>query len=485
MNELSNPLKCLPGLAWRTKSDGFTDYANPGLISYVGDLFEQFRVSWRSCVHPEDLSNVDEAVSADDGMDERIYQPVRLRRNDGTYRWFEIGARDSRDEMGRFLFRYSVGWDIHDSVLATSEFRRREVAIATLVDCIPGFIWQLSSTGELFYLNDKVSAYTGKTLEQLREPGWRDSVHPEDVDSFVAEWTRAMQGRRRIVVEFRLRRFDGAFRWFRTTGEPVLDSQSDVLSWCGVDIDIDEEKRIEQSLRITKAQLARTAQLAMAAELTASTANAINQPLAAIVANSFACQRWLHQSPPAVERAVLTLDRIVDDSKDAAAIVARIMEIIRRRPPASTRLDLNLIIADALRVIDDELQESAVTVHRTTRSEPLWIQADAALLQQVLVNIIRNAIDSTRERGVGSKAIFIAVHRDNGEVIVELEDDGVGFSDGAPLFDAFYTTKREGLGLGLAIARSIIESYGGHIWAQHRSPVGVIVGFRLPIASGI
>jgi PAS domain S-box-containing protein len=150
-------------------------------------------------VHPEDLSNVDDAVYADDGMDERIYKPVRLRRNDGIYRWFEIRARDSRDEAGRLLFR-----------------------------------WQRSSTGELFYLNSKVSAYTGKTLEQLREPGWRDSVHPEDVDSFVAEWTRAMQGRSRIVVEFRLRRFDGAFRWFRTTGEPILDSQSDVLIWCGV-----------------------------------------------------------------------------------------------------------------------------------------------------------------------------------------------------------------------------------------------------------
>jgi C4-dicarboxylate-specific signal transduction histidine kinase len=253
-----------------------------------------------------------------------------------------------------------------------------------------------------------------------------------------------------------------------------------VINWCGVDIDIDDEKTMDLMLRRAQAQLSRTAQLAIAAELTASTANAINQPLAAIVANSLACQRWLHQSPPTIERAAHSLDLIVNDSKEAAAIVARITSIIRRVPPVNAPLDLNVIISDVLRALEEELRVNAVVVRRTTDDDLGGLQADAALLKEVLVNFIKNSLDALKERSVGPRSITLSAHRLDREFVVEVSDNGVGFRDDAPLFEAFYTTKKEGLGLGLAIVRSIVESYGGHTWARHRQPVGSTVGFSLP-----
>jgi PAS domain S-box-containing protein len=480
MGNINELFASLPGFAWRTGADGHIDAANPGVIAYVGALTEDLRSHWLLWVHPDDRGQVDDDALGNADMDEYAYKPVRFRRHDGVYRWFQCSSRRVRDGHGGLQYRYRVGWDIHEVVIAAEEFRRQKMAIAAIVDCIPGFVWQLGSDGELNYLNAKVFAYTGKTLEQLRDPGWRDSVHPEDVDTFVTQWTRAMQGTSPIVVEFRLRRFDGAYRWFRTTGEPVMDANHNVISWCGVDIDIDDEKQMDQTLRRAQAQLARTAQLAIAAELTASTANAINQPLAAIVANSFACQRWLAQSPPAIERAAPILDLIVNDSKEAANIVSKIMTVIRRTPPADVPQDLNIIIGHVLRLLEDELQASAVAVHTATDSDLGGIRGDAALIQEVLVNIIRNSLDALKDQSVGPRSIAISAHRVNTEIVLEVSDNGGGFTDGAPLFEAFYTTKSGGLGLGLAIARSIVESYGGRTWAQHRQPVGATIGFSLP-----
>jgi PAS domain S-box-containing protein len=373
------------------------------------------------------------------------------------------------------------GWDIHDTVLATTELRRRESAIRAIVDCIPGFVWQLGSSGELQYLNTKVFEYTGKTLEELRDPGWKDCVHPDDVESFAALWTRAMQGSTSIVVEFRLRRADGVYRWFRTIGAPILHPQGGVTTWCGVDIDIDDEKRVDQSLRSAQSQLARTAQLAIAAELTASTANAINQPLAAVVANAFACQRWLSKTPPNVARAGPILDLIVQDSKAVAAIVMRIMAIIKGTPPTSSPLDINAVVDDVLRLQAADLQEQGIVIVKKLATDLPMLHANTALLRQVLVNLLRNAIDSMRRPGLGTRIVSIASRREPGEVVVEVADTGSGFLDGSPLFEAFYTTKSDGLGLGLAIVRSIVESYAGRVWALHNDPTGSIVGFSLPI----
>jgi PAS domain S-box-containing protein len=423
---------------------------------------------------------MDETVPSSLIGTEAMYPPLRIRRHDGAYRWFQCSTREIHDAHGTLVGRCSTGWDIHDSVLATADLRQRESAMRAIVDCIPGFVWHLGSSGELQYLNNKVFEYTGKSIEELREPGWRDSVHPDDVQPFVALWRAAMQSTKPVVIEFRLRRTDGAYRWFRTNGAPIIDAHGVVTSWCGVDIDIDDEKRADQSLRSAQSQLARTAQLAIAAELTASTANAINQPLAAIVANAFACQRWLAKNPPNVPRAAPILDLIVQDSNGAAAAVKRIMALIKGTPPANTPLDVNAVIEEVLQLQASDLLEQAIVVTKKLETDLPLLYANAALLRQVLVNICRNAIDALKAQRPEARKLSVVSRLKADELVVEVTDTGSGFQDGAALFEAFYSTK-DGLGLGLAIVRSIVEAYAGRVWALHNKPTGTIVGFSFPL----
>jgi PAS domain S-box-containing protein len=480
MNQIQELFETLPGCVWRTFADGGLDRVNPGMLAYLGKIGDDLKRDWWSCVHPEDRPDIGTATASLLDKSETTYPPLRIRRHDGVYRWFQCIDREFHDERGMLNGRCGMGWDIHDTLVAARDLREREGAIRSIVDCIPGFVWQLGSSGELQYLNNKVFEYTGKSLEGLREPGWRDCVHPDDVESFVGLWARALQDRKSITVEFRLRRADGVYRWFRTIGAPILNAQGGVNSWCGVDIDIDEEKRVDRGLRSAQSQLARTAQLAIAAELTASTANAINQPLAAVVANAFACQRWLSRTPPNVARAAPILDLIVQDSKAVAAIVKRIMAIIKGAPPTNSPVDVNSVIEDVIRLQAEDLQEQGIAV--VTKLEPNlpMIQANAPLLRQVLVNLLRNAIDALGEQRLGPKILSIVSRREPGELAIEVGDNGGGYLDGSPLFEAFYTTKNGRLGLGLAIVRSIVESYAGRVWAHHNDPIGSIVGFSLP-----
>jgi PAS domain S-box-containing protein len=454
--------------------------ASPGMLAYVGSLTDELRRDWRSCVHPDDRPKVDETVPSSLIESESIYPPLRIRRRDGVYRWFQCSSREIHDARGALVGRCGTGWDIHDSVLVTVDLRRRETAMRTIVDCIPGFVWHLGSAGELQYLNSKVFEYTGKSLEELRDPGWRDTVHPDDVQSYIALWKEAMQGNKPIVVEFRLRRTDGVYRWFRTNGAPIIDARGVVVSWCGVDIDIDDEKRADQHLRSAQAQLARTAQLAISAELIASTANAINQPLAAIVANAFACQRWLAKTPPDVAKAAPILDLIVQDGNGAAAVVKRIVSIIKGTPPTNSPVDVNAVIEEVLQLQAAELKEEAIVVTKVLEADLPMLYANAALLRQVLVNIVRNAIDALKAQRSQPSVISVVSRLEPGELVVEITDTGSGFQDGSPLFEAFYSTK-DGLGLGLAIVRSIVEAYAGRVWAHHNKTTGTTVGFSFPV----
>jgi len=361
------------------------------------------------------------------------------------------------------------------------QLRLRERQLTAVVDCIPGFIWLLGPDNELRYLNSKVSEYTGKTLDELRDPHWREVVHPDDIEQFVAAWTTAVQHGTPIVVEFRLRRFDRVFRWFRTTGTPIRDESGVVSGWCGVDIDVDDQKRVDEAYRGLQEQLTKVAQLAIAGELAASMANAINQPLSAVVANAHACERWLAQSPPNVARAVSTVATIVETGTRAGELVQRILSLVTKGRPVNTPLNINLAIVEALRVQLADLQTHGIVVSTVLDPHLPPIQANLALIEQVLLNLIRNAVDAMTTHSSGPRALTIQSRHEAESVIIEITDSGIGFAPDARLFEAFYTTKADGLGLGLAIAKSIIESYSGTLWASPHAPAGSTIGFRLPV----
>src|SRR5450432_1809961 len=159
MIQIHELFETLPGCVWRTLADGTLDLVNPGMLAYVGEIGDDLRRDWWSCVHPDDRPGIDATTPSLLDRSETFYPPLHIRRHDGAYRWFQCRARDVHDEHGMLVARCGTGWDIHDTVLATTELRQRERAIRTIVECIPGFVWQLGSSGELQYLNTKVFEY--------------------------------------------------------------------------------------------------------------------------------------------------------------------------------------------------------------------------------------------------------------------------------------------------------------------------------------
>lgn len=238
------------------------------------------------------------------------------------------------------------------------------------------------------------------------------------------------------------------------------------------------------AMETAQAHLAHIARITVLGEMTASIAHEINQPLAAVVTNGNACSRWLAAEPPNLERARGTIDRIVEDAVRASEVIARIRALARRTPAGTAKLDLGELVEETIALVQTEIRQNGVSVQTTIAEGLPPVLADKVQIQQVLLNLITNAMEAMRHAGGGPRELRIGLssHAD-GHVLVALHDSGVGLGtdDPALLFEPFHTTKPEGMGMGLAISRTIVEAHGGRIWATPNKPRGAILCLTLPV----
>ncbi len=268
-----------------------------------------------------------------------------------------------------------------------------------------------------------------------------------------------------------------------TVTHPVFNASGDLTEIVGTSLDITERKRAEEALRKAEADLARVNRLATLGALVASIAHEVNQPLTAVATSAAACSRWLAGQPPDLQSAQRALARIVRDSNRASDIVARIRALVQRQLPHKDIVDLNQVILETLSLVRDETQSNGVCLRPELAMDLPRVSGDRVQLQQVILNLIVNAIeamnaidDRPRELVIGS-----GVDESSG-VLIAVRDSGRGLdpTDTDRLFDAFYTTKPDGIGMGLAISRSIIEAHGGRLWAHPNVPHGAVFEFSLP-----
>jgi PAS domain S-box-containing protein len=249
--------------------------------------------------------------------------------------------------------------------------------------------------------------------------------------------------------------------------------------------DITEQRRTAAALDETRSELARVSRVTMLGEITASIAHEVNQPLAAVMMNGNAARRWLAADPPNVDEARPALQRILDDATRAGQVIARIRGLLQGDTPEKTTLGINDIIRETLAFTRNELERKGVGVHTELHDHLPPVEGDRIQLQQVLLNLILNAIDAMDGTAPGLRVLTIRSRLDeNGGVVVEVADRGKGLEPGQHerIFDAFYSTKPGGLGMGLAISRSIIEPHGGRIWATPNDGPGLSIRFSLPVA---
>jgi C4-dicarboxylate-specific signal transduction histidine kinase len=248
-------------------------------------------------------------------------------------------------------------------------------------------------------------------------------------------------------------------------------------------LDLTERKQAEQALRQAQAQLTHLARVMTIGELTASIAHEINQPLAALATNSGAGLRWLAREPPDLDEARACFQRMLRDSHRAGDVITRIRSLIKKSPPVKTSLDLNDAIHEVLSLIAPEARRHAVLVQPDLADRLPPVRGDRVQLQQVILNLAMNGIDAMKDVADRPRALWIRSHsHEVGTVLVAVQDTGIGLDakNHERVFEAFYTTKAEGMGMGLSISRAIIAAHGGQLWPSANAEHGATFQFTLP-----
>jgi PAS domain S-box-containing protein len=485
--ELRLLIDTLPAMVWRTTPDGVADYVNRRWSRYNGASLEQVAdPRWvKTFLHPDDTDTHIREFRRARETGSAYDITGRLRGANGAYRWFHTRVEPLRDDAGRIIHWYGVDVDIEELKKAEEALGKSEQELRLLSDTLPAMVWRATPGGETDYINRRLADYLGKPVAEMKQGGWRKILHPDDVDRAAREWAAALEAEISLLGQYRFRRADGVYRWFQFHAEPLRDSDGRIVHWYGVQVDIDDRKKAEEALRATQAKLSRAAQIATVSELAASIAHEISQPLAAVVANGHACQRWLSAEPPNLERAKLAAERIIRDGNSAAEVVSRIRALFKRTALSRSTLDLNEVIADVGRLMEDELLSRKVCIeaHLEIGLPPTW--ADRVQMQQVIVNLARNGVDAMDSPGSHSRVLSIRSRREGtSNVLVEVRDQGDGLEDVERIFEPFFTTKEKGMGMGLAICRSIVEAHEGRLWAARNEPRGATFSFTLPVHLG-
>jgi signal transduction histidine kinase len=332
-------------------------------------------------------------------------------------------------------------------------------------------------TEETFCIFEYDPAIT-PTLELTRR-----RVHPDDIAAFRQVIERASKDGQDYAHQYRLRMPDERVKHLQVVARTFRNDEGDIEFVCSV-MDVTAIRLAELELHKTRTDLAHVMRVTSLGELTASIAHEVNQPLGAVLFNAEACRSWLDSDPPNMNEAHTALERIVRDSTRAGEVIRRIRLLARKADTKMTPLDLNELLSESLTFVQHELQSSRVALRVEHASALPVISADKVQLQQVILNLVFNAIEAMQPITDRARELLIRMEQDDGQQArVTVTDCGIGFSaDSADrLFNTFFTTKPSGMGMGLSICRSIIELHGGSIWAAPNVPHGATIQFTLPL----
>jgi PAS domain S-box-containing protein len=350
------------------------------------------------------------------------------------------------------------------------------------IDTIPGLVWSALPDGSAEFLNQRWLEYTGLSLADGLDWGGKVAVHPEDIARFISEWKTALAEGKPLETEARLRRADGEYRWLLIRAVPLRGESGKVVKWYGTSTDIEDRKRAEETLHKSQAELTHVTRVMTMGELAASIAHEVNQPLSAIVNNGSACLRWLAGDSPNIDEAREAVRDIIREGNRAGEVITRIRAFLRKTETEKARLDINQTIRDVVILTRNEAEGKGVALRMKLASALPAVSGDRVQLQQVILNLVMNGVEAMASVTNRPRDLLITSRQDeSGQVLVAVRDSGVGLDgqDIEGIFDAFYTTKSQGMGMGLAISRSIVEDHGGRLWAAPNDGPGVTFQFTL------
>jgi two-component system, LuxR family, sensor kinase FixL len=469
----------IPALVWTALPDGSRDFLNQRWLEYTGLSSEEgLGWTWQAAFHPDDLSGYDAKWRAAAASGAPFEHEVRMRRADGAYRWFLISGVLLRDQLGTIVKWYGTSTEIEDRKQAEEALREQ----ASLLNLTHDTVFVRNMNDVITYWNrgaEELYGWTrdeavGKVTHQLTQ-----TIFPAPLAEINTELLRTG-------------RWEGELVHTKRDGTPVVvasrwalqrDEQGRPAAILETNNDSTERKRAEDALRKAQTELAHVTRVMTVGELAASIAHEVNQPLTGVITNGNACLRWLGRTPPDVDEAREAVRRMIRDGSRASEVMARIRTLLRKAEPQKTRLAINDVIGEVIALAESEVHRNRVLLKTDLAADFPPVLADRIQLQQVLLNLMLNGMEAMRAVTDRSRELIIRSQAEETDAIrVGVQDAGVGIDpqDMDRIFTAFFTTKPEGLGMGLAISRSIIEAHGGRLWATPNAGPGATFQFTLP-----
>lgn len=410
-------------------------------------------------------------------------------RKDGSKLWANVIITALRNPRGELMGFSKITRDLTEQMRTEAALRGSEEQLRMAQEASGSGAWDWDPQSDLATWSDRHSQIFGLEPDDVKHT-WSSFLHlvdPGDRARVQLAILTALKPQGALEVEYRINRPDGQARWVMSKGSTYCDSAGEPMRMVGLTMDITERKQLEHDLLKAQSDLARISRLLTLGELTSSIAHEVNQPLVAVVTNGDACMRWLTAEPPKLDKVRESLAWIVKEGKRAGEIIKRIRELAKNKAPQKTELLVNDVITEVINLAGSELSNNQVILRTEFASDLPTVCGDRVQLQQVILNLIANAIDAMksiqqhpRELSISSRAT------DDGQILITVRDCGTGVEPNIleNVFQAFFTTKKEGMGLGLSISRTIVEAHGGRMWALSNNDQGATFQFTLPMVAG-
>jgi PAS domain S-box-containing protein len=375
--------------------------------------------------------------------------------------------------------------DVSDHLRAEQAILESEERFQVVTNTAPMLVWMSGTDKLCTYFNKAWLSFSGRSMDAELGNGWMQGIHPDDLQKCMDVYTRAFDRREGFRMEYRLRRHDGEYRWIVDVGVPRFSPDGLFSGYIGSCIDVTDRKRAESDRLKMLEEIAHLNRVASMGQMAASLAHELAQPLAAILSNAQAAARFADRPEPDLVEIRGALADITEDDERARSFVQNMRSMFQRQTIRRTQLDLNRITFDVSRLVRNDAVRRGIQIRLNYFPDPILVYGDPTVLQQVILNLLNNGMDALENVPPGHKLLTLTtlIHRESelGTILVEDNGCGVSAEDKPKLFTPFFTTKKDGLGMGLSICHSLIESLNGQIALRDRDAPGTAFEVNLPL----
>ena len=476
-------INTMPVLAWSGRPDGGVDFFNQRWLDYTGLTSTEARDwGWAQSFHPDDMGRVTVYWQSMMSTGESGEIEARLRRHDGSYRWFFIRADPLRDDSGAIIRWYGTNTDIEDRKRTEEELRRKEAFLtkAQRLSATGSFSWSLD-TDEITFSEETYRIFGFEPNEVVTFELMATRIHPEDLPLMAERSEAARRTGEGHDYEIRLIMPDGSLKYLHTNSNEARDSNGR-REYIGAIQDVTQRRIAQDALSQARSELAHISRVTSLSELTASMAHEINQPLSGIITNASILSRMLNADPPNIAGARDAAKRTVRDGNRASDVIGRLRTLFSKKEFVAEGADLNEVTREVIALFLSELQKNRTVLQYDFADRLATVRCDRVQIQQVILNLLRNASEAMRDIEDRPRRLLIRTEQAETNVYLAVQDSGIGFDSTIAdrLFESFYTTKSEGMGIGLSVSRSIIEAHQGRLWATKNDGPGATFAFSIP-----